>query len=252
MSREQKMYVAVEAREDFIFVDGSESKFYPHPFINGIYASRDGEVARKRLVSEKVMLLGQHEQNNGYIKVTFNNVCDEGTLGVMMNRLVHRLVLETFEAKPNDIEDWVVDHINNKRYDNRLSNLRWLTRSENIQKRDEDGSLNKVTYVYDRVTDMVTKYDSRLLAAEAIDYFVSNMVTALKKEIIIRGRYFVSDSDYLLPEDYYFIFKEYDLKRELIEVKKKKQKVMIDKISKLTDDDTYNASKGFKFIKGVK
>ena len=45
---------------------------------------------------------------------------------------VHRLVLETF-SPIDDMENMTVNHINEDTLDNRLENLEWLTRKENIQ-----------------------------------------------------------------------------------------------------------------------
>lgn len=44
---------------------------------------------------------------------------------------VHRLVAEAFLPNPDKKKE--VDHINGIRYDNRVDNLRWVTRSENRQ-----------------------------------------------------------------------------------------------------------------------
>ena len=130
-------------------------------------------------------------------------------------------------------KDWVCDHINNRRHQNNIENLQWLTRTENLKKRDDAGSLNKETYVYDRVKDTLTKYDSRLEAADAIGIYVSNMVTAMKKEMVIRRRYFVTDADYMTSEDYYYIFKEVDLKNKRTIKKRnkaKKEQVILNKL----------------------
>lgn len=43
---------------------------------------------------------------------------------------IHRLVAETFI--PNPENKLCVDHINGNRLDNRVENLRWVTRSENV------------------------------------------------------------------------------------------------------------------------
>ena len=47
------------------------------------------------------------------------------------NKLVHRLIAETFLDNPNNKLE--VNHINNKRDDNRIENLEWCTREENNQ-----------------------------------------------------------------------------------------------------------------------
>lgn len=58
------------------------------------------------------------------------------------NRMVHRIILATF----NPVEDMdllFVDHINGKRSDNRLENLRWASPGANCFYRDENWSLIK-------------------------------------------------------------------------------------------------------------
>lgn len=47
-------------------------------------------------------------------------------------KLVHRLILMTFNPVEG-MEDLIVDHINGKRTDNRLENLRWVTQKQNTK-----------------------------------------------------------------------------------------------------------------------
>lgn len=67
---------------------------------------------------------------------------------------LHRLVLKTFVPR-EDAKNLTVDHINGNRLDNRLENLRWCTKEENIsfmmQKRKE---LNI------ELTRLISKYGS--------------------------------------------------------------------------------------------
>jgi len=49
--------------------------------------------------------------------------------------MAHRLIMETFNPVENS-KDYVVDHLNGIRDDNKLENLRWCYQKENTQARD--------------------------------------------------------------------------------------------------------------------
>lgn len=50
--------------------------------------------------------------------------------GVVYHKLIHRLVAETFIPNPDNKNE--IDHINTLKNDNRISNLRWATRKDNM------------------------------------------------------------------------------------------------------------------------
>ena len=90
--------------------------------IDGIpnaYISIDGKVWRNG--KEKTIFVGR----SGYKQCVFS--INNKTI----NRLIHRLLLEAFVCKCPEGKEGL--HINGNPLDNRLENLRWGTRKENVQ-----------------------------------------------------------------------------------------------------------------------
>ena len=59
---------------------------------------------------------------------------------------VHRLIGKAFLSNPNNCTD--IDHINRIRNDNRLENLRWVTRSDNLINRTYNNSTTGQRHIY--------------------------------------------------------------------------------------------------------
>jgi hypothetical protein len=88
-----------------------------------VYVSDDGKLFNKDMREYKLNLL-----HNGYLRwqPKRNNR--------QISILVHRIIWETFNNKiPNSLE---IDHINRIKTDNRLINLRLVTRSDNLYNRE--------------------------------------------------------------------------------------------------------------------
>lgn len=88
--------------------------------------SNEGRV--KRLVSRTSAKAGQILKQclrNGYLCVSLP------IGGKWSNHNVHRLVAAAFLDKPTG--EYVVNHLNGDRKDNRLENLEWVTQSQNVQ-----------------------------------------------------------------------------------------------------------------------
>lgn len=74
-----------------------------------------------RLRNARTKIIQKGCLKKGYIIVSVDN----------QNYLLHRLVLQTWQPNEN-FEELTVDHINGIKTDNRIENLRWAEREENI------------------------------------------------------------------------------------------------------------------------
>ena len=49
--------------------------------------------------------------------------------------LVHQMVMDCHgPPKPDDVQDWTIDHIDDNKLNNNITNLQWLTRGDNVTK----------------------------------------------------------------------------------------------------------------------
>lgn len=85
--------------------------------------NEDGDI---RNVKSKKRVVG-YKEKNGYIRVRFENKC----LGSVVRTTVHRLVAEAFIPNPDCLPE--VNHIDSNRANNHVSNLEWVTHSENMK-----------------------------------------------------------------------------------------------------------------------
>lgn len=85
--------------------------------------------------------------------------------------LIHRLVADYFV--PNIVFGTEVDHINKDRTDNRASNIRWVSRKENLQNVSKESRMKRViqpVVQYDLEGNYIKEYSSASKAARENGY----------------------------------------------------------------------------------
>lgn len=105
-------------------IDGEEFNVIKIPGYEKYLVSKTGKIYSLR----NNVLFCPRLDEDGYLNVGLKNTIDNKRHTVT----IHRAVISTYgPSPPKDIDDLTVDHINGNRTDNDISNLRWLSRSEN-------------------------------------------------------------------------------------------------------------------------
>ena len=99
-------------------------QFVPIRCYENYYISNKG-----RCYNTKTKNFVRYNNGNGYIRVN---------LGHKDKYLMHRLVMEHF-GPPKPDGDYEIDHVNRIRDDNRIENLRWITKSNNGRNKSSNG-----------------------------------------------------------------------------------------------------------------
>jgi len=100
-------------------------------------------LADERMRIENDLLSGPEYVTGGIKKEGYHFVIIQGVFPITKNKLVHRLVAETFI--PNPCNKPCVTHINNDRLNNNVTKLQWSTLYENnINKNNLNDLKNKI------------------------------------------------------------------------------------------------------------
>ena len=131
------MEITVKKGDNFIKIQVGNDEYR---FVEG--TERNAVVSSKGEIFKRYAKNCKTGERNDYYEYVQPNTSGSGYLQVGVPKrkdivLVHRLVAETFIENPRGCKE--VDHINRDKSDNRVENLRWVTREENM------GNLSKIT-----------------------------------------------------------------------------------------------------------
>lgn len=105
-----------------------------HPTrFDGYYISEDGKVFTEWDSNGKRGSIREMRTNlrgNGYRSINIS-LKENGKTKKQIKYYVHRLIAETLIENPNNLYE--IDHIDRNKLNNSVSNLRWVSRSENMQ-----------------------------------------------------------------------------------------------------------------------
>lgn len=156
------------------------------------YIDRQGEILKYNFSKGEARIIKPSTNPNGY-KTTLVNTRIENE-----RAYIHRLVWEAFNgAIPEGME---IDHINNDRSDNRLENLRLVTKSENLSDTQRGRNIrkakNKRAYI---VIDgqRIEKHSRKVLNNYCKDNFDINVLSIFNNGILPKYKDRVSDYGYV-------------------------------------------------------
>ena len=144
--------------------------------------SSTGRVKSLKYGKEKI--LAERKHSNGYLRVSIKR----------KDFYIHRLVAQAFIPNPDNKPQ--IDHINTDRTDNRVENIRWVTRNENMNnpltlikssecrkgekssnwgKRNELSSSSKPTLQFSKEGELIKKWSSSIEVERELGICASNI-----------------------------------------------------------------------------
>lgn len=122
-----------EIRDILYNMTGVVCDWRMHPTRPNVYVSDVGIIAKNQ--RGRIVIKDQHPINSGYLVVSVGDLGTKESLSG--NALVHRLVAETYI--PNVYNKPDVNHEDGDKFNNRVENIWWCTKKENMQHASEHG-----------------------------------------------------------------------------------------------------------------
>lgn len=184
--------------EEWVDINGYEGLYQVSNFgrVRSLDRCVKTKIKHNNYAKRKGKILKTIPHHNGYLFVSLSN----GNKSKLY--AVHRLVAEAFI--PNNDNKPQIDHINTITNDNNVNNLRWVTASENSQNSitkqrrkeantgDKNPQYGKIRSLEEKIKrsrpvlqftkegDFIKEFDAIFLAAEEVNVFSTNIITACK------------------------------------------------------------------------
>lgn len=154
--------------------------------IDRVVIGKDG-----RKYPVKSQILKPHRRKDGYLQLTFH------ANGMIVSRLAHRVTAMTFIPNPNGLPE--VNHINSNRTDNRVENLEWCSRQENITHKEKYGTsaaeaLGRPLWAYNLNTGEKRHFDTQSEASRKTGIWVGAINNVIKGRVKQAGGYFFTEN----------------------------------------------------------
>lgn len=115
--------------------------------------------------------------------------------GKQKTKPVHRIIAEAFIPNPENKEE--VNHLDGDKLNNKLSNLEWVTKSENslhafklgLRKTTDGGTSRKVAQICPHTNDVLATYPSLRNLDKNTTYLRKEVSIACRKHKLYRGYY---------------------------------------------------------------
>lgn len=156
------------------------------PGYEGYYfADRNGNIystPNKRYVKHKTLLKRKVQSDGrGYLQLT---MCKDGK---HKTERVHTLIAKTFIPNPNNYKE--VNHIDEDKTNNAVSNLEWCTRKYNINYGNRTLKTQKPIAQFNSNRELIKTYGGIREAARDLGVLPSNISRAVKTGIKANGFY---------------------------------------------------------------
>lgn len=178
-------YLTQDVLDELSEISSPYEEWWYHPEFINVFVSTEGQVSVIR--RKQLYVVEQYPINSGYLAASIYTKPGSNKL-----ELVHRMVAETFIPNPNNYG--FVNHRDGNKHNNRVINLEWCDRSQNMIHAVKKGLVKTERVI---VAETGKEYSSSVECARAIGGTVSGIHDCKTgRQKVHRGYHFIFPEDY--------------------------------------------------------